>query len=111
MFVLTRKKNESVVIDGEISITVVEIREDKVRLGIVCPKDVPVHRKEVRDAIRRNTVEMPLVAYRPGIDGRGPNEPTHFVEISLGQLLAEVGAQESEIQPKGPFNNEGGLSK
>lgn len=51
MLVLSRKKNESIVIDGSITITVVEIRGDKVRLGIVAPKEVPVHRQEVYDAI------------------------------------------------------------
>ncbi|HEV3146016.1 MAG TPA: carbon storage regulator CsrA [Gemmataceae bacterium] len=51
MLVLSRKKNESIVINNDITITVVEIRGDKVRLGIVAPKDVPVHRQEVYDAI------------------------------------------------------------
>lgn len=51
MLVLSRKKNESIVIDNNVTITVVEIRGDKVRLGIVAPKDVPVHRQEVFDAI------------------------------------------------------------
>ena len=51
MLVLTRKKNESVVIGHNVSVTVVEIRGDKVRLGIVAPKEVPVHRQEVYDAI------------------------------------------------------------
>ena len=47
MLVLSRKKNETIVINNDIIITVVEIRGDKVRLGIVAPKDVPVHREEV----------------------------------------------------------------
>src|SRR5580693_4218423 len=51
MLVLSRKKNESIVINNDIVITVVEIRGDKVRLGIVAPKEVPVHRQEVFDAI------------------------------------------------------------
>ena len=51
MLVLSRKKNESIVINNDIVITVVEIRGDKVRLGIVAPKDVPVHREEVYEAI------------------------------------------------------------
>src|SRR5436309_2768846 len=51
MLVLSRKKNESIVINNDIIITVVEIRGDKVRLGIVAPKDVPVHRQEVYEAI------------------------------------------------------------
>ena len=53
MLVLSRKKNECIVINDDIMITVVEIREDKVRLGIEAPKEVPVHRREVYDAIKR----------------------------------------------------------
>ena len=51
MLVLSRKKNESIVINDDISIVVVEIRGDKVRLGIEAPREVPVHRREVYDAI------------------------------------------------------------
>jgi carbon storage regulator len=51
MLVLSRKKNESIVINNDITVTVVEIRDDKVRLGIVAPREVPVHRQEVYDAI------------------------------------------------------------
>lgn len=55
MLVLSRKKNESIVINSDIVITVVDIRGDKVRLGIVAPKDVPVHREEVYLAIHGTT--------------------------------------------------------
>ena len=54
MLVLSRKKNESIIINDDITIVVVEIRGDKVRLGIEAPKEVPVHRNEVYEAIRRN---------------------------------------------------------
>jgi len=54
MLVLSRKKNESIVINDDITIVVVEIRGDKVRLGVEAPKEVPVHRREVFDAIQRN---------------------------------------------------------
>ncbi|MCE2752412.1 MAG: carbon storage regulator CsrA [Planctomycetota bacterium] len=53
MLVLSRKTNESIVINNEITIVVVEIRGDKVRLGVEAPKEVPVHRREVYDAIKR----------------------------------------------------------
>ena len=54
MLVLSRKKNESIIINDNITIVVVEIRGDKVRLGIEAPKEIPVHRNEVYEAIRRN---------------------------------------------------------
>ena len=54
MLVLSRKKNESIVINNDITIVVVDIRGDKVRLGVEAPKEVPVHRCEVFDAIQRN---------------------------------------------------------
>ncbi len=53
MLVLSRKKNESIVINDDIRIVVVEIRGDKVRLGVEAPAEVPVHRREVYDAIKR----------------------------------------------------------
>ena len=53
MLVLSRKKDESIRIRDDITITIVEVRGDKVRLGITAPKDVPVHRQEVYEAIRR----------------------------------------------------------
>jgi carbon storage regulator len=53
MLVLSRKRDEKIVIGDRIVITVVEVRGDKVRLGIEAPADVPVHRQEVYDAIRR----------------------------------------------------------
>ena len=54
MLVLSRKKNESIIINDDITIVVVEIRGDKVRLGVEAPKEIPVHRNEVYEAIRRN---------------------------------------------------------
>ncbi len=63
MLVLSRKKNESIVINNDIVVTVVEIRGDKVRLGIVAPKEVPVHRQEVFDAIHgKETAAEPAPA-------------------------------------------------
>ena len=59
MLVLSRKRNEKIVINDNITITVIEIRGDKVRIGIEAPKDINVHRKEVYDAIlERDKVEQ-----------------------------------------------------
>lgn len=52
MLVLSRKKDESIIINDHIRVTIVEIRGDKVRLGIDAPKDVSVHRREVYEAIQ-----------------------------------------------------------
>jgi len=53
MLVLSREKNEKIVINDNIVITIVDIRGDKVRLGIEAPKEVSVHRQEVYEAIKR----------------------------------------------------------
>jgi carbon storage regulator len=53
VLVLSRKQNEAIIILDDIEIVVVEIRADRVRLGINAPKDIPVHRREVYDAIKR----------------------------------------------------------
>lgn len=53
MLVLSRQRDESIVIGDNVVITIVDIRGDKVRLGIKAPSEVPVHRQEVFDAIQR----------------------------------------------------------
>ena len=53
MLVLSRHQDESIIIGDNIVITIVEIRGDKVRLGIIAPKEVPVHRQEVYDKIQK----------------------------------------------------------
>jgi carbon storage regulator len=74
MLVLSRKKNESIVINNDITVTVVEIRGDKVRLGIVAPKEVPVHRQEVFDAIHG---KAPAGADAAAVVGPKPGDPAH----------------------------------
>jgi carbon storage regulator len=73
MLVLSRKKNESIVINNDIVITIVEIRGDKVRLGIVAPKDVPVHREEVYEAILG--VKAAAAAAPPAVVVKSDSEP------------------------------------
>jgi carbon storage regulator len=76
MLVLSRKKNESIVINNDITVTVVEIRGDKVRLGIVAPKEVPVHRQEVFDAIHGKTGAAEADPARVAVKPAEPNSRT-----------------------------------
>lgn len=61
MLVLSRQRDETIMIGDEIEITVVDIRGDKVRLGINAPRLVQVHRKEVYEAIKRENAEASRV--------------------------------------------------
>ncbi len=71
MLVLSRKKDESIIINDHIRVTVVEIRGDKVRLSIDAPKDVTVHRREVYEAIqnqlRAHDADSKVVAPENGV--------------------------------------------
>ena len=79
MLVLSRQRDETIMIGDDIEITVVDIRGDKVRLGITAPNTVPVHRKEVYEAIQRENREaakvraedLPNLPTRPGVPGAG----------------------------------------
>jgi carbon storage regulator len=62
MLVLSRKLDESIMIGDNIVITVCDIRGDKVRLGITAPTEIPVHRQEVYEAIRREGLRKGGVA-------------------------------------------------
>jgi carbon storage regulator len=57
MLVLTRKKDESIIIGDEIAVTVLGIEGDQVRLGITAPRDIAVHRREIYELIKRENVE------------------------------------------------------
>jgi len=57
MLVLSRQKDESIIIGDDVEVTIVDVRGDKVRLGITAPKSISVHRKEVYEAIQREKKE------------------------------------------------------
>ena len=57
MLVLSRQKDESIMIGDDVEITIVDVRGDKVRLGITAPRSISVHRREVYDAIQRENNE------------------------------------------------------
>jgi carbon storage regulator len=67
MLVLSRQRDETIMIGDDVEITIVDIRGDKVRLGITAPAHIAVHRKEVYDAIRREKA-----AAGEGKDGKLP---------------------------------------
>ena len=57
MLVLSRQRDESIIIGDNIVVTIVDIRGDKVRLGIQAPTEIPVHRREVFEAIQRENLQ------------------------------------------------------
>ena len=57
MLVLSRQKDESIIIGDDVEITIVDVRGDKVRLGINAPRSISVHRKEIYEASQREKAE------------------------------------------------------
>ena len=110
MLVLSRKKGESIVINGDITVTVMDIRGDNVRLGIISPRSVPVHRREIWDVIREGTVRTQPPVYGPVTGRPHADGPDHIIEIPLRLLLAEIGAKEADVDPEGRLTVEGGIS-
>ena len=89
MLVLSRQRDETIMIGDDIEITVVDIRGDKVRLGITAPNTIPVHRKEVYEAIQRENREaakvktedlsnLPKTVIRSSVPP-GTQRPSHLV--------------------------------
>jgi carbon storage regulator len=56
MLVLSRKPNESIMIGDNVEVKIVEVKGDYVKLGITAPKSIPVHRKEIYEAIQRENI-------------------------------------------------------
>lgn len=80
MLILSRKLNESIVIDGQIVVKILRIDRDTVKLGIQAPAQLPVHRQEIHDAILRNSGNLTGIAapaaatngsHSPGMNGNG----------------------------------------
>ena len=62
MLVLSRYRNESIMIGEDVEIMIVDIRDDRVQLGINAPRSIPIHRKEVYKAIQRRKLTRKMVA-------------------------------------------------
>ena len=75
MLVLSRHRDESIMIGDNIVITIVDIRGDKVRLGIEAPSDIPVHRQEVYEAIQRENQRASGTAEEYAQSQNGPKFP------------------------------------
>lgn len=86
MLVLSRKKNETIVIDtdkGLVEVTVVEVRGDTVRIGIMAPREIPVHRREVYQSLQNQGKK-----YKDGRTGTRETNPT-IVDSPLAKHLPE----------------------
>lgn len=68
MLVLSRQRDETIMIGDDVQITIVDIRGDKVRLGITAPRHIQVHRKEVYDAIKRENQQAAKLSTRDVAD-------------------------------------------
>ena len=66
MLVLSRKRDERILIGDNIVITIVDIRGDKVRIGVEAPSHVPVHRQEIVEALQRHAAAEEAAAKKPG---------------------------------------------
>lgn len=79
MLVLSRQKDESIMIGDEVEITIVDVRGDKVRLGITAPKSIPVHRREIYDAIQREKAQQANEQVASGGNNEHPEAATESV--------------------------------
>ena len=84
MLILSRKTNESIVIDGRITVKIVRVEGDVVKLGVEAPPDVPVHRQEVYDEIQRNNKQA-LTKDRPALPRLPESKPRKHLK---GQIVA-----------------------
>ena len=81
MLILSRKLNESIVIDGRIIVKVLRIDKDTVKLGIQAPAELPVHREEIHEVIQKNKLAAEKTAAASGNSGNSANAGP---EISSG---------------------------
>jgi len=77
MLVLSRQRDESIIIGDNIVVTIVDIRGDKVRLGIEAPTEIPVHRREVFEAIQRENLQASRVQPKDVSSLRNAPSPRH----------------------------------
>ena len=91
MLILSRKLNESIVIDGRIIVKILRIDRDTVKLGIQAPSELPVHRQEIYDAIQRNKQAQ-----------TGGQAPPSSQNVGTGSIPKAPGAQVTPPTPPPP---------
>lgn len=72
--VLSRQKDESIIIGDDVEVTIVDVRGDKVRLGINAPRSISVHRKEIYEAIQREKAEKAKAEAEAKTETEAPGE-------------------------------------
>ncbi len=97
MLVLSRQRDETIMIGDNVEITVVDIRGDKVRLGISAPRHIQVHRKEVYDAIKRENQQAAKL---------GPDDVAQVVDVKPDIKNKKNGDEDSN-QPNDQSRSEG----
>src|SRR6185437_10234410 len=90
MLVLARQRDETIMIGDEVEVTVVDIRGDKVRLGLNAPKTIAVHRKEIYDAIRRENRDAAQVRPQDVPNLAGARPPVQMKLVAAEQLDREA---------------------
>jgi len=88
MLVLSRQRDESIMIGDDVEITIVDVRGDKVRLGITAPKHIPVHRREIYDAIQREKAEK--------AQAEAKATPTQEKAAEAGEEKTQIPAEKPE---------------
>jgi carbon storage regulator len=92
VLVLSRRKDETIVIGDDVRVTVVDIRGDTVRLGITAPKSIPVYRQEIYEAIQRENIEA-AKAKAEGLDA---------LAGAFGAMGGAAGLKPGEQKPDAP---------
>ena len=112
MLVLSRQRDETIMIGDEVEVTIVDIRGDKVRLGISAPREVTVHRKEVYEAIKRENRAAAQVRPEDLGGSSGPSQQggPKLAGVGEGEALRPTvrAASPSALRRGGPSSNGNG---
>ena len=103
MLVLSRHRDQSIMIGDDVVVTIVDIRGDKVRLGINAPTDIPVHRREVYEAIKRENEKAARIQAEDTkeVNGGGGSASNTHERMDYGALIRMIdsGSHELALDP------------